>query len=136
MRFRGQAHQLTTPAPRGLDADALSASFSDVYEQAYGVRRSAPTELVTFRVRVVADVERWSPAALVPTGVEPVACGERLVRWPEGSASTPVFDWADLATGATIRGPALVDGPDTTVVVPGAVTATLDAHRTLVLRLA
>jgi N-methylhydantoinase A len=50
-----------------------------------------------------------------------------------GFVTTPVFDWIGLAPGSRLRGPAIVEGPDTTVVVPPDRTATVDRWRNVVL---
>jgi N-methylhydantoinase A len=57
---------------------------------------------------------------LFPTLPEPVA--------------TPVLDWARLEPGARFAGPAVVEGPDTTVVVPPAWHVTVDRWANLLLR--
>ena len=134
VRYRGQAHQLPTPLDGTTDAASIVHRFTEVYEQAYGVRRVAPAELVTFRVRVAPIIERWSPAAMPSEVADATASGSRRVRWPGGDVETPVHSWTDLRAGAVIAGPALVDGPDTTVVVPEGVIATVDPWRTLLLR--
>jgi N-methylhydantoinase A len=47
--------------------------------------------------------------------------------------TTPVFDWTDLAPGDRVEGAAIVQAPDTTVVVPPGRVAVLDRSRNLVL---
>ena len=44
--------------------------------------------------------------------------GRRPVDWGDGPTDTPVIPAASLGDGATVEGPALAAGPDTTVVVP------------------
>ncbi len=51
-----------------------------------------------------------------------------------GYVPTPVHDWGRLPVGAELAGPAIVDGTDTTVVIPPTHTAVVDARRTLVLK--
>ncbi len=57
----------------------------------------------------------------------------RLGREADGWVDVPIHDAPALAAGATLVGPTLVDGRDTTVWVPPGVTATLDVHGTLVM---
>ena len=61
--------------------------------------------------------------------------GERAAHFAElgGFVTTPVFDWIRLAPGSRLRGPAIVEGPDATVVVPPDSTATVDRWRNVVL---
>ena len=47
--------------------------------------------------------------------------------------TTPVFDWTELAPGDRVNGAAIVQAPDTTVVVPPGRVAVVDHARNLVL---
>jgi N-methylhydantoinase A len=144
-RYRGQAHQLTVDVPAGpLDAaarDGIAAAFRAAYHRAFGVALDTPIELVTVQARVSRLVDKLdfsSPPA--PPPASPVSAGQALAgrrdAWfpPGGTAAADVYDWRRLAPGAGLAGPAIVQGPDATVVVPPAHTATVDAHRNLVLR--
>jgi N-methylhydantoinase A len=123
-RFRGQAHQLTVPAPAGPVSAAsiaeIERAFFDRYRDAYGIDLDAPTELVDFRVRVSRTVEKLTP---VPhhagASGTPDPSGERPVGFaaPE-LVPCPVFSWERLAPGSRLVGPAVIEGYDTTVVVP------------------
>jgi N-methylhydantoinase A len=100
----------------------MGRSFAARYRQAYGVDLAVPTELVTFRVRLVRQVEKLSPVAhgLARGGAEPALTGHRPVwlRGSDGFVECPVYDWETLAPGSLVTGPAVVEGPDTTVVAP------------------
>jgi N-methylhydantoinase A len=123
-RFRGQAHQLTVPAPPGpvstASIAAIERAFLDRYREAYGIELDAPTELVNFRVRVSRTVEKLTPVPhpLSATGL-PDPTGERPVAFAAAElAPCPVFSWERLAPGSRLAGPAVIEGYDTTVVVP------------------
>ena len=123
-RFRGQAHQLTVPAPAGPVSAAsiaeIDRAFLDRYRDAYGIDLDAPTELVNFRVRVSRTVEKLAPVPQsAGTTSTPDPSGERPVGFaaPE-LAPCPVFSWERLAPGSRLVGPAVIEGYDTTVVVP------------------
>ena len=47
--------------------------------------------------------------------------------------TTPVFDWVALTPGDHIDGPAVIQAPDTTVVVPPERNAVIDHGRNVVL---
>ena len=139
-RFRGQAHQLTVPAPAGPVSAAsigeIERAFFDRYRDAYGIDLDAPTELVNFRVRVSRTVEKLAPvphqAAATST---PDPSGER----PVGFASPelipcPVFSWERLAPGSRLVGPAVIEGYDTTVVVPPGHSVETDRWWNLLIR--
>jgi N-methylhydantoinase A len=137
VRFRGQAHQLTVDAEGG--PDAIHAAFRACYLETYGIDVDGPTELVTFRVQVVRPVEKLTPARHPePPGgpVEAQAVGTRPVLFAGagGFVSCPVFDWTVLGPGSLVPGPAIIEGSDTTVVVPPLFSARVDPWSNLILR--
>jgi N-methylhydantoinase A/oxoprolinase/acetone carboxylase beta subunit len=60
--------------------------------------------------------------------------GERDAWFGGGFVATPVYDEARLGPGARLDGPAIVESPFTTVVVPPGASLTVDPHRNLVIR--
>jgi N-methylhydantoinase A len=120
------------------------ARFHEHHRHTYGVELDAPVELVNFRVRLVRVAEKPPPADAAdtgPLGVDPsdpsaALVATRPVHFFEsgGYVPTPVHDWGRLPVGAELAGPAIVDGTDTTVVIPPTHTALVDARRTLVLK--
>src|SRR3954451_18672617 len=138
VRYRGQAHQLTIPVPGGVlsgdDLTTLAKTFGEHYRQTYGIEADVPVQLLNYRVRVVRVVDKYQPA---PSPEAPEAGGvtERKVYFSElgGYIDTPVHQWLDLRPGNHVQGPAIVEGPDTTVVVPPAFEATVDQWRSVLL---
>jgi N-methylhydantoinase A len=55
------------------------------------------------------------------------------VRFNGGWLDTPIFDRASLGRGATLAGPAIVEQPDTTVVIDPGATAIVDDLGNLVI---
>jgi N-methylhydantoinase A len=140
MRVLGQVHALDVPLPdASLDAAyaALSRRFSDRYEAAYGMAPAATLQLTALRVRVVRRTEGSVPTEPVvePRDHRPEPLMSRPAYFTEhgGFVPTPVFAWAGLAPGDRVQGAAIVQAPDTTVVVPPGRVAVLDAGRNLVL---
>ncbi len=141
LRWVGQSHQLTVPlAPSTFGTEelaALPAEFSRAYRTAYGIDGAGEVQLVTARVRVVRVVDKITPPApdAYPAPSWPEAPRHRDVWFSEEDrfAPTPVHDWPELRPGHRVAGPALVEGPDTTVVVPPGFTASVDHWRTIVL---
>jgi N-methylhydantoinase A len=140
MRVRGQAHQLDVPLPDGpIDGavSVMSARFRERYRTEYGVDTSGALQVVSVRVRVVRVVDKHAPTpgAAVAGSTRPAPAGERPAHFPErnGFVTTPVFDWPRLEPGATITGPAIIEGPDSTIVVLPDRTASVDRWRNVVL---
>jgi N-methylhydantoinase A len=143
LRFRGQAHQLTVPVPDGPfgdeDLSVLAKRFHEVYRQTYGIDADAPVQLVNTRVRVVRVVEKPArpPAPVAPRDARSALVGERQSSFVEvgGFVATSVYDWQRCLPGLHVAGPAIVEGPDATIVVPPGHTARVDEWRNVILEL-
>ncbi len=138
MQYYGQLNdiEIYSPAQQLKDAgdvDALIAAFEDAYGKVYARSAKSPElgYLVTYAI-VTGTVQVEKPAlpleALV--GPEPPAAkGVRQVWWHEGWQETPIFEQTDLRAGNVIAGPAIVESPADTLVVPPGRRARLDQHR-------
>jgi N-methylhydantoinase A len=124
-RYVGQSHDLRVPAPTPIDAAALDTvadRFHERHRRRYGhADPDEPVEVVTLRVRARGLVE--------PPGVDPpdadgtVADARRTTRPVGGGAldrvvEAPVYDRSGLPAGGVIDGPAVVEGVESTTVVP------------------
>jgi N-methylhydantoinase A len=121
------------------DISALAKTFHEVYRQTYGIDADAPVELVNLRVRVVRQVDKPVPPRwpVEPRDARAALVGERQSSFVEagGFVATPVYDWRRCEPGATLEGPAIVEGPDSTIVVPPSHRASVDEWRNVVLGL-
>jgi N-methylhydantoinase A len=132
LRYAGQGYELTVPLPAGdvdeRTARALRQAFDVVYARRYGYADpGADVELVT----VGASVIGAAPEVRLPDH-RPAARDAAEARKPDrpayfpelgGYVPCPVYDRARLPPGARVPGPAIVEEPDsTTVLPPGAVT--------------
>jgi len=130
VRVRGQAHQLTIPVEvTDAGATRVGADFRSCYRATYGIETTGLAEVVTFRTRTARPVAtlRPAPAGSAPT-VQAIPSGSRDGMFSDAAAmvAAPVHLWDALAPGACFDGPALVDGSDTTVVVPPGWSAVAD----------
>ena len=150
LRYVGQGFEVLTPLPPGpygpASGQALRAAFEAAYRALYQ--------------RLVPDAEieglHWRLRAAGPsTGAEQVAAalrvrgqagettgdsaprGERPVYFPEtgGFVATPIHDRYRLRPGDRLRGPAVVEERESTVVVIPGATARVDPFLTLVIDL-
>jgi N-methylhydantoinase A len=151
MRHRGQINEVevmlpekrlakskvqTDGAPPPSSWESLRKRFYERYEQLYGrgsSYRDARLEIVTLRLRATATTPRPKLAATKKTSakIAPKAgAGKRSVYWAElkKSAATPIYDGAHLAPGNAIKGPAVIETTDTTVVVHPGRTLKVDAY--------
>jgi N-methylhydantoinase A len=121
VRYRGQAHQLTVPVPSGpLTVAAIEAAFAEEYRRTYAIDASGPTELVNLRVRALRKVDKLVPVPVAAEGpAPPVPRTRRPVCFAGATfTETAVYAWDDLAPGTTLAGPMVIEGADTSVVVP------------------
>lgn len=147
MRYRGQVYEVTMPFERypcsPRDIDILASAFSRRYEELYGEGAGfagTGTELVNFRVEAVGHIPKADVARLEDAGPEPppAAAGPpRQVYLPEGGdwADVPIFLGTELRAGNVIMGPAVVDLPDTTIVLHSGQVASVDELNNIVIDL-
>ncbi|GII01823.1 hydantoinase/oxoprolinase family protein [Planobispora takensis] len=116
VRFAGQAHDLTVP---WSDSPAdLAGRFSARYEQVYGIAQRGPVEVVGYRVRVTLPAaRRTEPPPAAPAGIGAPGTARRTAYFAEagGYVEVPVFTRASLRE---TDGPAIVEDPESTIVVP------------------
>jgi N-methylhydantoinase A len=139
MRHKGQINEvevvLEWSRAEGEFEAPLKESFYRRYEQLYGRGssfRGARVEIVTFRVRASAETPRprLVAATTMSTALPPAAKrAARAVYWDEEqrSQSTPVYDGQKLEPGNRLPGPAIVETPDTSVVVRPGQSLAVDA---------
>ena len=140
MRYVGQSYEIEVEvdeawlAPEGNGRDALRAAFHRAHERAFGhADLDAPAEIVNLRVQLRALRPRV-PLAEIPAGAVPQTPRTRRV-WLDGRpADARVFDRAALGRNSRLVGPAIVEQPDTTVLIPGGHTAEVDRYGNLLIR--
>jgi N-methylhydantoinase A len=144
MRYTMQLAEVTAAVAAGpLDTAAVeeaAAAFEKRYAELFGRDagfREAGIQAITFRVRGVG-VLPFSPqlpgvpaaeAPAEPVGTRPVQLDARL-----GYVDTPIYDYRELRAGHELVGPAIVEVPTTTVVVPDGTTGTVDHLGNLTIR--
>jgi N-methylhydantoinase A len=122
----------------------VAERFDRRHEQLYGFRLPGHThEVLAVRVRAVGptpDAESLVPSREVAEhsagGVEPWAL--RPV-WDDSTGSYAegaIYRWDDLARDIELSGPAVIEGLDSTVWVPGGATASIDAFGNVLVDLA
>lgn len=132
LRHKGQINEVEVLLPENRlkpnMLEKLRERFYERYEQLYGKGssyRSARLELVTLRLRATAPTPRpklsraRTMSKVIPKAAKRVA---RPIYWDSlrKSQATPIFDGAKLLPGNAIKGPAVIETTDTTVVLhPG-----------------
>lgn len=139
MRYSMQLAEVATPVPNDhLTADDVAASvevFEKRYAELYGKDsgfREAGIQAITYRVRgtgvlpfsptlpEVKQADSTDTSAAL-TGTRKVCLGGR-----RGYVDTDIYEYTKLRAGHVLRGPAVIEVPTTTVVVPADTTGTVD----------
>ena len=135
--FRGQSHVFRVPvtAP-GFDRRVVLADFIASYKARFDIELPEMTAmLANLRTTVIGwrapvDLAIFAPAegsaATPPSGM-------RRARFSGGWCDTPIYDRASLDRGTRLPGPAIVEQPDTTIVIDPGATAAVDGLGNLVI---
>jgi N-methylhydantoinase A len=147
LRFRRQTtgEEIALPWERftAERVGELERLFVDHYESLYGAGVAyleAGLDLAGLRVDLVGPVAKPELRAGEAAGADgrtlaaTARKGSREAWFADGFTETAVFDEPGLAPGATIAGPAIVESPFTTVVLPPGSSLRVDAFRNLVIR--
>jgi len=139
VRYAGQLNELTVDVPSDVgESFDVRRQFEDQYVAAFGpgaAWKDAPIEVVGCRLEATGRREHYTPAELAPARpVDPRAM--RDVYWPQaqGFVMTPVYTGRDLLAGAVLVGPAVVEFPTTTIVIPPGWESRTDPVGNMILR--
>ncbi|MFN8722136.1 MAG: hydantoinase/oxoprolinase family protein [Rhodospirillales bacterium] len=140
MSYVGQTHTVAVPLalPDGRDLTAadVRTAFEAAYRGAYGrLLDGLPMRLLNLRTAVVGRRPAFALSTLAPRGgsVEGARRGVRRI-WAEGAwHEAAVLDRLALPAGAVIPGPAVLEQPDSTIVVEPDMAARVDPLGNLVI---
>lgn len=139
MQYVGQMHDVAIPLPAGpltaVHGPAMREAFFAVYRDLFHRTAELPVEALTWRVTVSAPPP---PLDLVlrQTTRGTALKGERLAYFPEaeGYLRTPVYNRYALAAGTALRGPAIVEERESTLVIGPNAAISVDTYGTLVVK--
>ncbi|MEF8827872.1 MAG: hydantoinase/oxoprolinase family protein [Haloarcula sp.] len=117
LRYAGQSFELTVDLDRPFDTADARERFAAAHESAYGYRAEESVELVN--CRVTTTVERRAPPVEYAADGDPQK-GSRKAVFAGDIRETPVYERARLPPQDEINGPAIVEGDESTIVVPPA----------------
>jgi len=145
MLYRGQTHAVAVPVPVdgergrcGLAPDELSAAFERTYRARFGrPLPGVPVRLATVRLAAIGERAPFDLAALAPAsggGLDAARRGSRPVRFAGRWLETAVFDRLALPVGALVRGPAVLEQPDATILLDPGLEGIVDRFGNLLVR--
>ncbi|WP_431305649.1 hydantoinase/oxoprolinase family protein [Sediminicoccus sp. BL-A-41-H5] len=136
MHYVGQTHTVAVPLPGAeVTEEVIRIAFEAAYGRAFS--RLLPgigVRILGSRVTAIGRRTAFDMAALAPPATGQSAPVEtRQVRFDGAWWPTPVFARLDLPAGHVVRGPALLEQPDTTILVEPGLAARTDTLGNLIL---
>ncbi len=142
VRFAGQSYTLPVPLPNARIArphlDAVRARFiADYRERYYRLNPDVPIEIVSWRVTVTGPKPDLDLAPIDAAG-RSARKGTRRVYFAEAGrfVDCAVYDRFALAPGRRLRGPAVIEEPESTAVIGPGSAAVVDRDGNLIATLA
>lgn len=143
MHYLGQTHTVAVPLAVTLQDGRVDLTEADVraaFEAAYSRAFSRllpgiPVKIVNLRTAAIGRRPAFDLAALAPSGattLESARTGTRPVWFAGGWHETAIHARLDLPVGARIAGPAILEQPDSTIVVDPGLAARVDAFGNLI----
>ena len=146
MLYLGQTHAVATPLPLsigedmtdlGLDASAIQTAFEAAYKRAYGrLLDGIATRVMNLRVAVIGKRPRVDLSILAPdsnANAEAADRGTRQVYFDGTWHEARILDRLALPVGTVVLGPAVLEQPDTTILVEPDMKGVVDHFGNLVL---
>jgi N-methylhydantoinase A/oxoprolinase/acetone carboxylase beta subunit len=145
-RYRGQGHELRTPAPAGPIDESFGRQLRDAFDRqharAYGhIYEGRDVQIVNIRVVGIGAVSRLRGQRIAGGVATPregaMASRRRTVFDIDGfgaeAIDTPRYTRALLEAGNRIEGPAVIDQMDATTVIPPGFAGRVDGFGNLVI---
>jgi N-methylhydantoinase A len=143
LQFRRQTTGEEIPLPWERFTDESVATlpqiFVEHYERLYGrgiAYADVGLDIAGLRVDAVGRVAKpeFGPLDGTPASGGDALKGRRRAWFDGGYVDTPVYDEGRLGAGDRLDGPAIVEAPFTTVILPPGAILSVDLHRNLVIR--
>ena len=138
--YVGQTHTVAVPLPVTVTEgrvvpptrDEIAAAFDAAYKATYGrLLPKGARRVMNLRSAVTGRRPKFDLATLAPRGTgttEDARKGGRRVHFGDQWHDTAIYNRLDLPVGAVIHGPAILEQPDTTVLIEPGLTGTVDAY--------
>jgi len=146
MRYTRQVNEVPVQIPNGRftsdDRARIEAAFNAKYEEMYGAgagHAEAGIEVISIAVDAIGATVKPKLRSHPVAGPDASAARKSTRRAYFGGANpgyrdTTIYDYTKLKAGNVVSGPAIIETPFTTVVVPDRQTAEVDQYLNVVLR--
>lgn len=143
IRYLGQFNEVNVDLPmsadgdiRGQDVEYLAQLFHRKHDTLYGYAMpGAELELINIRLQAIGETEKptFKDSPQHPPDASKALKNERQVFFEDRFISTPVYNGLLLQHGHMVFGPAIVEEPTTTIVVPPDFDLTCDPYNNYVM---
>jgi len=138
MAYLGQTHTVAVPLAVAIENGTvvpptraqIGAAFDQAYMATYGrLLPNGTRRVMNLRTSVIGRRPKFELATLAPQGGTIAAAhkGQRQVHFGDRWHDTAIYQRLALPVGAEIHGPAILEQPDTTVLVDPGMVARVDA---------
>lgn len=141
MLYLGQTHTVNVPlAVEGtaMSRTAIRAAFEAAYRAAFGrLLENVPMRVMNYRIATIGRRPKLDMAVFAPKDGRPAeACrtGTRRIYVDGAFHEAGIYDRLELSVGAVVAGPAILEQPDTTILVDPGLTAHVDGFGNLIIR--
>jgi len=141
-RYGGQLWEITCPLPINEltgtdDLRTIIGHFEEEYAKTYTREAMVPrggVEIVSVALTASVPIRKW-PAArdYVGEAPSPALKGERGVYFEGRWVTTRIYDLDKLQVGNIVDGDAIIEGRDTTIVIPAEYQVSVDQYLNLVM---
>ncbi len=135
VRYAGQSHDINIPVTagdvEGNGFERLSQNFAEQHRQLFGYNiPDKAIEIVNFRVTCFGPLPGipWPERQTTNTAPKPIGHRQVAHRSQSGRAKWPIYRFESLGVGSIIAGPAIVEYPGSTLVIPPDWAANYDAY--------
>jgi N-methylhydantoinase A len=140
MRYIGQHSEVATQTPSGKlgrdEMETLKHNFHDRHEFLFTWSdRNRETEIITLRCEAVGEMETPPLSRQRSNGQDASRAlkNKKTVFFDDGPLKTSIYEGMKLETGNLINGPAIIEEPTTTVVIPPDCRVEVDAYANYVM---
>ncbi len=138
-RYAKQYHEVAFEAPLSAvdakDADAIKALFHAEHNRLYGYsleEQGTPVEIINVRLQAIGITEKpaYSVESYAGTDPTPALKGEREIIVPETGEkkAVPVYDGHSTRFGYQIKGPAIIEQENTSILVTASYDCVCDQY--------
>lgn len=143
MAYLGQTHTVAVPIPVTFEAGVvvppseavIAAAFDSTYRAGFGrLLPGGARRVLNLRTSVIGRRPKFDLSSLAPVGTTlPAPRTTRPVHFGDRWHDTALYARLDLPVGAVIDGPAILEQPDTTILIEPGQQGTVDRFGNLIL---